>query len=237
MVKIPQKHKMTAKTQKNNYNLLKKIALDSGAVAFGACDIKKEKENFNLPPGLLKDLDFAVSIAVGLSKKILEEIADKPTRLYFHHYRQANNFLDHISMRISNFIQEKGFNAVPIPASQIVDWEKQTAHVSHKKIAELAGIGWLGLHNIIVHPRYGAQIRLATLLTDMPLLADKPLRNKCGSCRAACIAVCPAGAIKESQENFDHLACFEKLKFFQRQGYAAQYICGICAKACSGAIV
>lgn len=216
-----------------NYAQLKKLAFDLGGMAFGVCNIKDKKKNFNLPPHVVKDLDFAVSVAIGLSKRILDEIVDRPTRLYFHHYRQANNFLDHIAMRITNFIQGEGFNALPIPATHIVDWEKQTAHISHKRIAELAGIGWLGLHNLIVHPRYGSQIRLATILTDMPLLADKPLLNSCGDCRD-CIAVCPANAIKESQEDFDHLACFEKLKFFQRQRYAAQYICGICVKVCCG---
>jgi epoxyqueuosine reductase QueG len=176
-------------------------------------------------------MDFAVSVAVSLSKKILSEITDHPTKLYFHHYRQANNLLDHITMRMANFIQEKGFNALPIPASVIVDWEKQSGHLSHKKIAQLAGIGWLGRNNLIVHPKYGSHIRLATVLTDMPLLVDKKINKDCGTCKA-CIAVCPAGAIKQRQADFDHTACFEKLKFFQKQRYVDQFICGVCVKAC-----
>ncbi|MCM8781628.1 MAG: 4Fe-4S binding protein [Candidatus Omnitrophica bacterium] len=216
-----------------NYQTLKKFAAELGAVGFGICDVKKEKENFNLSSNIVENLDFAISIAVGLSKKILSEIVDKPTKLYFHHYRQANNLLDHISMRISIFIQQEGFNALPIPASQIVDWQRQSAHLSHKRIAELAGVGWLGRHNLIVHPNYGAHIRLATILTDMPLLVDKGLKMDCKECRR-CIEVCPVGAIKESQKDFDHLACFERLKFFQKQRCVDQYICGICVKACGG---
>lgn len=208
--------------KKANYQRLKKLTTDLGAAAFGVCDFKEKK-----------GLDFAVSMAVRLSRSVLNEIEDKPTKLYFHHYRQANGFLDHIAMRLSNFIQAGGFNALPVPASQIVDWEKQTAYLSHKKIAELAGIGWLGRNNLIVHPEFGSQIRLVTVLTDMPLPADKPLKNGCGECRK-CIEVCPAGSIKESQKDFDHSACFEKLKFFQRQRFVDQYICGICVKACRG---
>ena len=219
--------------KKNNYEGLKKMAAELGAVAFGVCDIKEERKNFNLPPEIVEDLDFAVSIAVRLSKKILDAITDKPTKLYFHHYKQANNLLDHISMRIAAFIQQQGFNALPIPASQIVDWHKQTAHLSHKRIAELAGIGWSGRHNIVVNPEYGAQIRLTTILTDMPLSVDKRLEEDCGKCKR-CVGVCPADAIKESPGDFDHLACFEKLKFFQKQRYADQFICGICVKACAG---
>lgn len=220
--------------KEKNYKELKKLAAELGAVAFGVCDIKKEKKNFNLSPEVLEGLDCAISLAVGLSKKILDEIIDRPTRLYFHHYRQANNFLDHVAMRITIFIQEKGFNALPIPASQIVDWQEQTAHLSHKRIAQLTGIGWLGRNNLIVHPKYGAHIRLVTILTDMPLSIDKELKRDCAGCKE-CLNVCPANAIKESQRDFDHLACFEKLKFFQKQRYADQFICGICVKACRGA--
>ncbi|MDD5449135.1 MAG: hypothetical protein PHO42_00860 [Candidatus Omnitrophica bacterium] len=224
---------MAANKQKDNYNRLKKTAMTLGAIAFGACRIENEKKSFNLPAQATEDLDFAISIAIGLSKNILEGIIDRPTNLYFHHYRQANNLLDQITMRLTGVIQGRGFNALPVPASQIVDWEKQTAHVSHKRVAQLSGIGWLGLHNLIVHPKYGSRIRLATLLTDMPVKTDKPLKNGCAEC-GRCAAVCPANAIKSSQEEFDHLACFEKLKFFQKQRYVPQYVCGICVKACRG---
>jgi len=208
--------------KKLNYQKLKKLATDLGVAAFGVCDFTEKK-----------DLNSAVSIAIRLSKSVLDEIEDRPTKLYFHHYRQANGLLDQIAMRISNFIQFDGYNALPVPASQIVDWEKQTAYLSHKKIAELAGIGWPGRSNLIVHPEFGSQIRLATILTDMPLSTDRPLKKDCGKCKR-CIEVCPAAAIKESQKDFDHIICFEKLKFFQKQRYADQYICGICVKACNG---
>ncbi|MFH1848366.1 MAG: reductive dehalogenase domain-containing protein [Candidatus Omnitrophota bacterium] len=211
-------------TQKTEYNTIKELAKGLGAIAFGVADIKEA--DF---PGL----DKAISLAVGLSRKVLEQIGDHPTKLYFHHYRQANNLLDHIAMRITQFIQESGYNALPVPASQIVDWNKQSAHLSHKAIAEAAGIGWLGRNNLIVHPVYGSHIRLITVLTDMPLPADKRMDGGCGDCHK-CIPACPVAAIKESRTDFDHLGCFEKLKLFQKQGYTAQYICGICVKACAG---
>jgi len=74
-----------------------------------------------------------------------------------------------------------------------------------------------------------------TILTDIPLAVDKPLTDNCGTCRD-CITTCPAKAIKEQQQDFDHLACFAALKEFQRKKYVPQYICGICVKACKGKI-
>ncbi len=32
-----------------------------------------------------------------------------------------------------------------------------------------------------------------------------------------CLAVCPAGAIKERQEDFEHLECFEQLNFIAQK--------------------
>ncbi|HNX82238.1 MAG TPA: hypothetical protein PKL77_08850 [Candidatus Omnitrophota bacterium] len=219
--------------KKKNYDELKKVIEAIGFTFFGVADIAGVKQEFKLSEALLKRFDTALVLGMRLSGSILEEAQTQPTPLYFHHYRTVNVFLDQAALRLTNAIQEKGFSAAAIPASQIVDWVKQTAHLSHKKLAVLAGIGWLGRNNLLVTKQYGSQVRLVTVLTDMPLPIDTPLHDSCGSCRK-CIAVCPAGAIKEQQEDFDHMACFEKLKEFQRLKLVAQYICGVCVRACAG---
>jgi epoxyqueuosine reductase QueG len=132
---------------------------------------------------------------------------------------------------VASFIQEQGFRALPIPASQIIDWEKQQGHVSHKKVGKLAGLGWIGRNNLFVTPDMGARFRMVTVLTDMPLISGKPLGLDCGSCRR-CISTCPAQAIMEAPGDFDHLACYEKLKEFRKKGIVGQYICGVCVQAC-----
>jgi epoxyqueuosine reductase QueG len=67
----------------------------------------------------------------------------------------------------------------------------------------------------------------------MPLEADNPLEGGCGECRK-CLKPCPAQAIGERSEDFDHKVCFEKLKEFRNRRIVSQYICGVCVKACSG---
>jgi Fe-S cluster assembly protein SufD len=93
--------------------------------------------------------------------------------------------------------------------------------------------GGLIRNNLLVNRKLGAGLRLATVLTDLPLIADKPVEDSCGECRR-CMALCPAKAIKERPEDFDHQGCFAKLKEFQKLRYTDQYICGVCIKACAG---
>jgi len=216
-----------------NYNTLKKFCQGQGADLFGVADIRQIKKEFMLSEGALKQLDKAVCLGVRLSRQILEDINAQPTRLYFHHYRAVNSFLDQVALRLSNYIQKKGFLSLPIPASQIVDWQNQKAHLSHKKIGYLAGLGWIGRNNLLVNAGLGSQFRLVCILTNMPLKIDKPTPRDCRDCQL-CMEICPAGAIRESHLDFDHIRCFEQLKQFQRQKLVDQYICGICVKVCKG---
>jgi epoxyqueuosine reductase QueG len=216
-----------------NHQKLKNFALEQGISLFGVADITNIREEFLLDKNLKSQFQNAISLGKQLLDSVLEDILDRPTPLYFHHYRQVNFFLDRTAFLISSNIQELGFKALPIPASQIIDWEKQRAHLSHKKVGYLAGLGWIGRNNLLVNPEFRSRFRLVTVLTNMPLEADRPLNKDCGKCRK-CLEPCPAQAIKEQKEDFDHWACFEKLKEFRKLGIVGQHICGVCVKACSG---
>ncbi|TAN61605.1 epoxyqueuosine reductase [bacterium] len=216
-----------------NRNKLKKFCLNWGADVFGVADISGMKDSFALPDTVSRGLSSAVCVGARVASPVLEGIEQEPTKLYFHHYRTVNMFLDQLTLRAANFIQNLGFRALPIPASQIVDWQKQTAHLSHKHVAYQAGLGWIGRNNLLVNKKLGSQFRLSTVLTDLPLKADKPAREDCGKC-FACVVKCPVKAIKEKPGDFNHLGCFELLKEFQRNKIADQYICGICVRACRG---
>lgn len=230
---VPESQTNFSSPEERNYRRLKEFAQSEGAALFGVTNIESFKQEFFFPPSLTANLNRAVVVAVRLSEKILEEIEDHPTPLYYHHYRQINIFLDQLALRSANFIQERNWEVLPVPASQIIDWENQRGHLSHKKMAVKAGLGWIGRNNLLVNPQLGAQIRLVTILTNMPLKIDSPTLGDCGPCHA-CIPVCPAGAIGENPEEFDHLKCYQQLKLFRKLGYTQQFICGICVKACKG---
>lgn len=217
--------------KRRNYNSLKRLSRKLGIDAFGSADIRDNKQGFLFSPETVSCFHYALSMGVALSEGILAEINDEPTRLYFHHYKTVNMFLDQAAVRLSVFIQSRGYRALPVPASQIIDWQDQKGQLSHKHVAVRAGLGWIGRNNLLVHARFGSRLRLVSVLTDMPLAADLPSAGSCGACML-CVDRCPAHAIQLEQSAFDHRACYEKLKEFQKRRLVDQYICGVCVASC-----
>jgi epoxyqueuosine reductase QueG len=217
--------------EKKNTEHMKVFAKEQGFSLCGVADITSAREEFYIDKDIAERFDRALVFAKRIIDPVIEEIKDRPTALYFHHYRQLNFFLDRGALITASYIQEQGFQALPIAASQVIDWERHLGHVSHRKMGVLAGLGWMGRNNLLVSPELGARMRLVTVLTDMPLEASEPLKDDCGVCRR-CLKTCPAEAIKEKLEDFDYMACYEKLREFRKSGIVGQHICGVCVKAC-----
>lgn len=70
-----------------------------------------------------------------------------------------------------------------------------SAPVLEKPLAEKAGLGWIGKHTNLIHPKAGSWFFLGEIYTDLPLtIAPTTPTSHCGSCQA-CIEVCPTAAI------------------------------------------
>jgi epoxyqueuosine reductase QueG len=190
-------------------------------------------DDFLLPGATLNELPLAVSIALPVASEVLGTLEGAPNQLYEHHYRQVNFALDRLGLDLCRLVNSLGSRALAIPASQLVDWDRQRGHLSHKRVAVAAGLGWLGRNNLLVTPTHGAQVRLATVLTDLTMPPDSPLNQDCGPCRR-CIAVCPCKAIGRTAADFRHQDCFAQLKEFQHRRLVSQYVCGLCVRACYG---
>jgi epoxyqueuosine reductase len=212
---------------------LEREARDLGAAVFGVADLallrRCETDPLQRVPGAYTR---AIVAGIRLQAGVLEDVVDRPTPLYFHHYRQVNNQLDRIGLRLADTLQNAGYRALPVPASQVIEREPMRAHVSHKHLAWAAGLGYRGRNNLLVHDRYGAQVRYVSVLTDLALVAGVPCEGTCGACRA-CVAACPAAAIQDDPAAFDLGACYAKLTEFTRLPFIGQHICGVCVKACS----
>jgi epoxyqueuosine reductase len=217
--------------KQTNYTKLKKLAVNDGMALFGACDITSIRKQFLLPAETAEKFHTGISIGYRLSEGVLSTLTDAPNQLYYFHYQRANLLLDHTALKLCGLIQNKGFSAFPVPASQVIDWDKQYGVVSHREIARLAGHGWYGRNNLLVNPLYGSNVRFTSVLTDMPLKMNKEIKGNCGTCQA-CVSVCPSHAI--SQDGFDIKLCREKLIEFTKTKRIGQMICGVCIKACNG---
>lgn len=80
--------------------------------------------------------------------------------------------------------------------------------VSHKPVAVAAGLGHMGIHRNVIHPKFGNFILLGTILIDREVTAhNKPIDyNPCLECKL-CVAACPVGAIG-ADGHFNFSACY-----------------------------
>lgn len=99
------------------------------------------------------------------------------------YHRLMRNRLQRLATRIEASVGSFGYRA-------FVD----SAPVLEKPLAQKAGLGWQGKHSNLVSRTAGCWFFLGELYTDLPLPADQPEPDHCGSCRD-CIEVCPTGAI------------------------------------------
>ncbi len=224
-----------------NSEELKNFAIACGADSVGIADLARLEGIHTIPADLLKGYTRGVSIAVRLADGVIDPIVDCPTPLYQQHYLKVNALLDDIAVRVAQFLQEAGAKALPIPASQLLDKAEWYSYISHKAVAIAAGIGWQGKSLLVVHPRFGPRIRLASIFTDLALQPDEPLKNKCGKC-VACTKACPAQAIKNVNTDSHYASRDEALHFercvakvsqeFTSLPFIDNPICGVCIRAC-----
>lgn len=182
-------------------------------------------------------LDNAVSMVFKLSDAVVEQIGDAPTHTYFQHYRTMNSYIDSVSLQLVMALQQKGYNAASVPASQSV--EGLSGIFSHKKAAISANLGYIGKSCLFISHTFGPRVRLGTVFTDAPLETICAVqKSECGECNL-CANACGAMAIKNvnfcegmSREDiFDAKACSDFMKEkFKHIGRGA--VCGICMKVC-----
>jgi len=69
-----------------------------------------------------------------------------------------------------------------------------SAPVMEVALAEKSGLGWRGKHTLLLTREAGSYFFLGEIYTDLPLPADAPQTDHCGTCRA-CLDICPTQAI------------------------------------------
>lgn len=212
---------------------------DWGGDLFGVADLEEVAGAIAQEYGeQFRDLTQAISVAVFFPKSVVNELAQGPTHTYLRYYDTVNTRLDDIALRLSNYLQKKGFHTFPVPASQRVGESKLAGIFSHRLAAHRAGLGWIGKNCSLINPEVGPRLRLVTVLTNAPLPVDTPLEKECPKECQLCQNACPPSAIKgvafqvgdTLDTRFDAQACNEYLTRVRHS--FGKRICGRCLAAC-----
>jgi epoxyqueuosine reductase QueG len=125
-------------------------------------------------------------------------------------YIQGYKELDSISRKVVKKLEKEGIKAISIPGGFPMEmslWPDKVWVIPHKLVAEAAGLGKMGHHRLVTHPRFGNFIVLGTILMDQKAdVYDRPLdTSPCLECKL-CAAVCPVGAVC-ADGHFNFAAC------------------------------
>ncbi|MCI0713968.1 MAG: 4Fe-4S dicluster domain-containing protein [Chloroflexi bacterium] len=110
-----------------------------------------------------------------------------------------------------------------------------SAELLHIPLAIKAGLGELGKSGLLITREFGANVRLAAVLTNLPVTLDSPadigIADFCALCQL-CVKQCPAGAISLEKQMVRGIQ-----KWVTDIGKCAPYFvehhaCGICLEIC-----
>lgn len=114
-----------------------------------------------------------------------------------------------------------------------------TAPVPERELAARAGLGWIGKHTLLIHPRIGSWMLLGGFLTTLELSPKaQPVADHCGSC-SRCLDACPTDAI--TPYSVDARRCISYLTIERRAEIAPEFHtaigdrlfgCDICQEVC-----
>ena len=83
-----------------------------------------------------------------------------------------------IAQDLSLFLDDLGYRSAAIPTHLPVPMTAEglglKAEVSHRHTALEAGLGNLGVNGLLLTPEFGPRVRFVSILTDAPLVPDKP---------------------------------------------------------------
>jgi epoxyqueuosine reductase QueG len=190
------------------------------------------------PADLLPGARSVVSFFLPFSKDTAIANTKEPERVareWGLAYAETNALIGVVTGRLIEVLKKAGIQAAAEPATGNYDETTLRSNWSHKSIAVLAGLGSIGLHQMVITDS-GCAGRFGSLVLDAELPIKKPPpKERCeyydtGTC-LECVLRCPVQALNEHAP-FDRLACWRQCRkngtdFIDLR--ADVYVCGKCA--------
>jgi len=149
-----------------------------------------------------------VSFVVRMNREPIRSPARSVANLEFHH---TGDRVNEVARTIVETLETRGVRALNPSMGFPMEMDRFPGKVwviSHKPIAAQAGLGQMGIHRNVIHPKFGSFVLLGTIVLDAEISAyDAPISyNPCLECKL-CVAACPTGAIG-TDGHFDFSACY-----------------------------
>ncbi|HUY87663.1 MAG TPA: SCP2 sterol-binding domain-containing protein [Pirellulales bacterium] len=150
-----------------------------------------------------------LSFVCRMNREPIRSPARSIANLEFHH---TGGHVDEVARKVVAALEEGGVRALNPAMGFPMEMDRFPGGkiwvVSHKTVAVAAGLGQMGIHRNVIHPKFGNFILLGTVLIAAEATAyDQPISyNPCLECKL-CVAACPVGAISPNGD-FNFSACY-----------------------------
>jgi len=149
-----------------------------------------------------------IGLVCRMNREPLRSVARSVANLEFHH---VGDHANEVGRKVVRELESLGVGAVNPSMGFPMEMDRFPERiwvVSHKLVAQQAGLGVMGIHRNVIHPKFGNFILLGTILIDTEVNRyDEPIDyTPCLECKL-CVAACPVGAIG-SDGHFNFNACY-----------------------------
>jgi ferredoxin len=149
-----------------------------------------------------------LSFVCQMNREPVRNPARSVSNLEFH---TTGEHVNDVGRAIVRSLQDDGIPAINPPMGFPMEADRFPEKmwlVSHKPVAVAAGLGMMGIHRNVIHPRFGSFVLLGTVLLGVEATDyDQPIAyNPCLECKL-CVAACPVGAISPDGQ-FDLASCY-----------------------------